>query len=121
MRRILLLAATILAAICCSTLPPVDTPPEEEPAVDETPAGPLPKALVVSAKVDGKSVREKETAERVSLTPSIALEFSRDVKADEASLPSTDFSGGNLGVSVDPSNSTGLVFKPGTMLASGTR
>ena len=108
-------------AVCCSTLPPGETPPGETPADDKTPSGPLPKALVVGAKIDGKGVRDKEIADKVSLTPSIALEFSRDIKADEASLSSVDFSGGSLSVAVDPSNSTVLVFRPVDQLSSGTR
>ena len=108
-------------AVCCSTLPPGGTPPGETPADDKTPSGPLPKALVVGARIDGKSVRDKEIADKVSLTPSIALEFSRDIKADEASLSSVDFSGGSLSVAVDPSNSTVLVFRPVDQLSSGTR
>ena len=120
MKRLFLLAAAVVA-VCCSTPPPVETPPEETPAADETPSGPLPKALVVSAKVDGKAVRERENLDRVSLSPSISLEFSRDVKADSKSLSSVDFSGGSLSVSVDPSNSTVLVFKPDAVLASDTR
>lgn len=111
MKRILLFAA-FLAALSCSTLPPAENPPEETPAEDETPAGPLPKALVVSAKVDGKSVKDGGSIDRISLTPSIALEFSRDVKADEASLASVSFSGGELTVKVDPSNASILVFTP---------
>ena len=120
MKRLFLLSAAILA-VCCSTLPPGGTPPGETPADDKTPSGPLPKALVVGAKIDGKSVRDKEIADKVSLTPSIALEFSRDIKADEASLSSVDFSGGSLSVAVDPSNSTVLVFRPVDQLSSGTR
>ncbi|MBR4595147.1 MAG: Ig-like domain-containing protein, partial [Bacteroidales bacterium] len=120
MKRFFLLSAAILA-VCCSTLPPGETPPEEDPTVDETPAGPLPKALVVSAKVDGRTIRERESVERISLTPSIALEFSRDIKADESSLSSVDFSGGSLSVAVDPSNSTVLVFRPLSELSTGTR
>ncbi|MBR4735097.1 MAG: hypothetical protein IK052_03300, partial [Bacteroidales bacterium] len=110
MKRILLLAA-FMAAVCCSQIPPADTSSEETPA-EETPSGPLPKALVVGASVDGISVKEKGTLDKVSLTPSIALEFSRDVSADEKSLSRIDFSGGDLSVSKDPSNSTVLVFRP---------
>ena len=120
MKRLFLLSAAILA-VCCSTLPPGGTPPGETPADDKTPSGPLPKALVVGAKIDGKGVRDKEIADKVSLTPSIALEFSRDIKADEASLSSVDFSGGSLSVAVDPANSTVLVFRPVDQLSSGTR
>lgn len=87
----------------------------------ETPAGPLPKAIVVSAKVDGNNVKEKGTIEKVSLNPVIRLEFTREVKADEASLKSVDFSGPELSVSADPSDVTVLVFKPKEALASGTR
>ena len=109
-----------MAAVCCSTLPPADNSPEETPA-DETPTGPLPKALVVAARVDGKTVKERETVEKVSLAPLIALEFSREVKADEKSLSSVNFEGGGVTVSADPSNSTVLVFKPVDALSSGTR
>ena len=104
-----------MTAVCCSKVPPGDTPSEE------TPAGALPKALVVAASVDGKNVKEKEILEKVSLTPSISLEFSREVKADEKSLSAVDFSGGDLTVSNDPSNSSVLVFKPQAALSPGTR
>ena len=107
-----------MAAVCCSQIPPADTSSEETPA-EETPSGPLPKALVVGASVDGISVKEKGTLDKVSLTPSIALEFSRDVSADEKSLSRIDFSGGDLSVSKDPSNSTVLVFRPVEPLSSG--
>lgn len=120
MKRILLLAAAVAAAVCCTRVPPVDdTPPEENP--EETPSGPLPKALVVAARVDGKTVKERTEIEMVSLTPSIELEFSREVKADAASMSSIDFSGGDLTVAVHPTNATILVFTPQSALASGTR
>lgn len=116
MKRFLLLAAVLAVAAGCSKFPPVDdTPPEE------TPAGPLPKAIVVSAKVDGNAVKEKGTIEKVSLSPVIRLEFTREVKAQEASLSSIDFSGPDLSVSADPSDVTTLLFKPKEALSSGTR
>ena len=116
MKRFLLLAAALAVAAGCSKVPPVDDTPS-----GETPAAPLPKAIVVSAKVDGNNVKEKGTIEKVSLNPVIRLEFTREVKADEASLKSVDFSGPELSVSADPSDVTVLVFKPKEALASGTR
>ena len=129
MRRLLLLAAIWMAALSCSTLPPVDTPPEEAPAKEDTPSGddpsqegePLPKALVVQVRVDGVAVRAGETLERVSLSPSISLEFSREVKPSSSSLSSVDFSGSDLSVEGDPSNSSVLVFKPLEELSFGKR
>jgi hypothetical protein len=116
LKRFLLLAAALAVAAGCSKVPPVDDTPS-----GETPAAPLPKAIVVSAKVDGNNVKEKGTIEKVSLNPVIRLEFTREVKADEASLKSVDFSGPELSVSADPSDVTVLVFKPKEALASGTR
>ena len=121
MKRFFLMTAVLMTAVFCTKVPPVEETPSEDTPAEETPSGPLPKALVVSAKVDGKTVREKEIAQKASLTPTISLEFSREVKADEASLKSVDFSGPELSVSADPSDVTVLVFKPKEALASGTR
>ena len=118
MKRLLLVAATLAAVFSCSTLPPGDSPSEETPQ-GETPSGPLPKAIVVSARVDGESVRERGTVDRVSITPTIEIEFSRDVEPLEASISSIDFSGGGVTVAADPSNSTVLVFQPVTALEKG--
>ena len=101
-----------MTAVCCGKVPPVDSP-EEHPA--------LPKALVVSARVDGRTVGDRETIERVSNKPTITLEFSRDVKVDETSLSSVQFEGGNLAVAAHPTDPSKLVFSSESTLSDGTR
>ena len=101
------------AAVCCGKVPPADDP-SEGTAV-------LPKALVVAAKVDGRTVGDRETVERVSNKPTITLEFSREVKADEKSLSSVQFEGGALSVAAHPADATKLVFTPESSLSDGAR
>lgn len=100
-------------AVYCGKIPPVDDPSEGSTV--------LPKALVVSAKVDGQTVSDRGTAERVSNNPTITLEFSREVKADEASLSSIQFEGGLLTVKLHPTDNSKLVFTPESYLADGGR
>ena len=94
-------AALVLAAIGCG-----------KGNQEETPPAALPKAIVISAQVDGKTVPVSGHLGGVSLTPAISVMFSRDVKADATSLPGVSFSGGALSVSPDPSDASVLVFSP---------
>lgn len=106
MRRFFTGAALLLAALSCTKAPAGNS--GQEPAGETV----LPKALVVSAKVDGTSVPASGKLAGTSLSPVISLEFTREVKADEASLEAVSFSGGALKVSVSPSDATVLDFSP---------
>lgn len=88
---------------------------QEEP---ETPAEPLPKALVVSARIDGEMVPASGLLGGVSTLPVISLEFTREVSADAASLSAVSFSGGELEVRAHASDPTMLDFTPKEALQS---
>jgi len=88
-----------------------DVPGGEQPE-DETPAAPAPKALVISASVDGKKIPSGGNLGGVSLSPVISLTFSREITEDETSLDAVTFSGGALSVSRDPSNTSVLLLAP---------
>ena len=111
MKRIFYLAALSLAVLGCSPSSsadpsdPIQTDPQEEPAV-------FPKAMVVSARVDGKRVSGGGSVGDISLTPEIAIEFTRAVKADEASLSFVSFTGGELTVRLKENDATVLLFTP---------
>lgn len=80
---------------------------------DPDPVTPVyPKAMVVSASVDGQRVGASGSVSGISLTPVISLEFTREVKADEASLSFVSFTGGNLTVRLKEDDATVLQFSP---------
>ena len=108
MKRLRYWAVGLLAALTCCQTPETDKPEEEQ---DPTPVD-LPKALVITAKVDGVTVPSTGTLGGASLTPVISLGFSRDVKVDEESLAAVSFNGGDLTVSVDPSDASYLQLTP---------
>ena len=111
MKRILYLAALSLAVLGCSPSSsadpsdPTQTDPQEEPAAK-------PKAMVVSARVDGKRVSGGGSVGDISLTPEIAIEFTRAVKADGESLSFVSFTGGELTVRPKEDDATVLLFTP---------
>ena len=111
MKRIFYLAALSLAVLGCSPSSsadpsdPTQTDPQEEPAV-------FPTAMVVSARVDGKRVSGGGSVGDISLMPEIAIEFTRAVKADEASLSFVSFTGGELTVRLKENDATVLLFTP---------
>ena len=110
MSRIVLLAASSLAAFSCQASTP-QPQPDPEPVV-------LPKAMVVSAAVDGRTVPLSAFLGGVSLQPVISLEFTREVKADEASLSAVSFDGGALQVRLSAADPSVLEFIPAEPLAS---
>lgn len=110
MKKFLLLAAILMAAFACTPVQQ-DVPGGEQPE-DETPAAPAPKALVISASVDGKKIPSGGNLGGVSLSPVISLTFSREITEDETSLDAVTFSGGALSVSRDPSNTSVLLLAP---------
>ena len=112
MRHRLLLAA-VLAAFSCTEVP-VDS--GQDPPVGPDPDPVLPKALVVSARVDGTTVPSSAKLGGVSLSPVISIEFTHEVKADAASLEAVRFSGGALTVALNPGNATVLDFSPAVPL-----
>lgn len=111
MKHVISWAVCLLAAITCSQTPVTPVPdgsevnPPEEPAV-------FPKAMVVSASVDGIRVPLSGSVAGVGLKPEIALEFTREVKADEASLSFVSFTGGDLTVRRSETDVTVLLFSP---------
>lgn len=108
MKQLFYWAAFLLAALSCNPSQPSDpgqTDPIEEPVV-------YPKAMVVSGRVDGQRVPTGGSATNVSLTPEIAIEFTRAVKADEASLSFVSFTGGDLTVRAKEDDATVLLFTP---------
>lgn len=110
MKKFLLLAAILMAAFACTPVQQ-DVPGGEQPE-DETPAAPAPKALVISASVDGKKIPSGGNLGGVSLSPVISLTFSREITEDETSLDAVTFSGGAISVSRDPSNTSVLLLAP---------
>lgn len=106
MKHFLPVAVTLLAAIGCG----------KGLEREETPPPAPPKAIVISAQVDGKTVPVSGHLGGVSLTPSISVMFSRNVKLDETTPQSAGFTGWSLSVSRDPADSSVLVFTPGAPL-----
>lgn len=104
------MAVILLAAIGCGKGVPEDPAPVT-----------LPKALVISAQVDGVTVPLSGQLGGVSQTPAIRVMFSRDVQADEASLQTVTFTGGALSVQLDPADASVLVFSPETPLTPLTQ
>ncbi len=73
----------------------------------------LPKAIVVSATIDGKAVLESGTVNGVSLQPQIILSFSREITLDKVSVAAClSFSGGELEVSLDDDDKSVMVLTP---------
>ena len=101
-------AAALVVALSCGKTP-VSTD-DRHPA--DTLSGPLPKARVVAARIDGKRVSTGGTLGNVSLHPQISLEFTRAVEADEESLSFVSFTGGTLTVQVKEDDATVLLFRP---------
>lgn len=101
--------AALAAALSCGgqVQDPSDTSSQTDPGTVA-----YPKAMVVSAAVDGVRVSSNGGPGGVSLTPEISLEFSREVKADEASLSFVSFTGGNLSVRRSEDDATILLFTP---------
>lgn len=111
MKAIAYWAAALLAVLSCSQPPsgepadPSKTDPTVEPVV-------YPKAMAVSARVDGRRVSNGGSLGGVSLSPEIAIEFTRAVEADDASLSFVSFTGGDLTVRVSEADATVLLFTP---------
>lgn len=116
MSRLVLLAATWLAAFSCQTVTP-QPQPDPEQKQDPEPVV-LPKAMVVSAAVDGSTVPLSAFLSGVSLQPVISLSFTREVVADEASLAAVSFSGGALQVRLSAKDPSVLEFVPAEPLSS---
>ena len=110
MKHATIWAACLLAAITCAQTPP-ETAPEQTQQHTEEPAT-YPKAMVVGAAVDGVRVTASGSVSGTGLTPEIAIEFTREVKADEASLSFVSFTGGNLKVRRSDSDVSVLLFTP---------
>lgn len=73
----------------------------------------LPKAIVVSATIDGKAVLESGTVNGVSLQPQIILSFSREITLDKVSVAAClSFSGGELEVHLDADDPSVMVLTP---------
>lgn len=73
----------------------------------------LPKAIVVSATIDGKAVLESGTVNGVSLQPQILLSFSREIQLDKVSVAAClSFSGGELEVHLDADDPSVMVLTP---------
>ena len=115
MKRLIYWAVLLLTAFSCSQTSsgdsgdPSQTDPDPQPAV-------YPKAMVVSARVDGNRVPANGSVGDVSLTPEIAIEFTRAVKADEESLSFVSFTGGDLTVRLKEDDATVLLFTPAETL-----
>ena len=117
MKKYLLLAACLMAAVTCSPVQQDVPGGEGEDKPDNSvAAGPLPKALVISASVDGKKIPSGGSAGGVSLSPEISLTFTREISVDEASLGAVTFSGGAFTAERDPSVSSVLVVRPSQSL-----
>ena len=78
----------------------------------------LPKAIVVSATLDGRAILESGEVSGVSLQPQIVLSFSREITLDKVSIASClSFSGGELDVLQDPDDASLLILTPKEPLA----
>ena len=75
----------------------------------------------MSVSIDGKPVLENSTAMGVSITPTIALEFSRDITIDRLSVATLAFSGGELSAQIDKDNSALLLLTPVSPLNPSTK
>ena len=95
--------ATILSAIGC-----------EQKVEPET----HPKAIVVSATIDGKATLESGSVNGISLQPQIVLTFSRAITLDKVSIAAClSFSGGELDVHLDANDASVMIITPKTPLA----
>ncbi|MBQ7253623.1 MAG: beta-glucosidase [Bacteroidales bacterium] len=104
---LLIAVAAIATALCC-----------ERNVDPET----LPKAIVVSAKIDGKATLESGNVNGVSLQPQIVLSFSRDITLDEVSLATClSFTGGQLDVRLDESDHSLMIITPASALGEFTK
>ena len=116
MRKPIYWAASLLVALSCSVTPlpedPAGTDTPQEQTDPETPVTPAPKSLIINAWVDGVETPASGTLAGVSLQPVIGLGFSREIKADEASLSAVTFSGGEMSARMDPANATVLLLTP---------
>lgn len=119
MKSIGLLAAVYLAAFSCQAVTP-DPQPEPQPEPEPQPVV-LPKAMVVSAAVDGQTVPLSGYLAEVSLTPVLSLSFTREVVADEASLSAVSFNGGDLQVRLSAADPSVLELVPVQPLSALTQ
>ncbi|MBR4826863.1 MAG: beta-glucosidase [Bacteroidales bacterium] len=95
--------------------------PQPEPDPDPSEPAALPRAMVVSAAVDGRTVPVSGSLGNASLSPVISLMFTRSVSVDEESLSAVHFSGGDLTASVSGSDASVLQLKPVSTLESLTK
>ena len=110
----LLCAVLLAAAISCEKLPePEPEPGHEQEQTDPEPVHvDLPRAMVVSASVDGRRIPASGSLGEVSCTPVFELSYTRAIAVDEASLAAVSFSGGAVTASVSESDATVLILKP---------
>ena len=101
MNRFIPFVAALLAAVSCGT---------EKPQAD------LPRAIVMSVSVDGSPVLDNSSIIGVSVSPTIALEFSRDITIDRVSVATLAFSGGELTARLDDNNPALLLLTPAVQL-----
>ncbi|MBR6457031.1 MAG: hypothetical protein IKS71_00400, partial [Bacteroidales bacterium] len=107
MKRLTLIFAALLAAFSC-----VNENNGQEQA---------PRAMVLSVTLDGKEVLESFEPGDVSLTPTLKLEFSREIKIDPVSVACLSFTGGDLLADVDPDSPEILVLRPAQALNPSTK
>ena len=103
----ILSAALLVAFISCSP-----ATPEPEP---------LPRAMLLSVRVDAKQVPDGGTVTDISLSPQIRLEFSRDVTLDEVSVAGIAFSGGALKGESDASEPSVILLTTADKLSPSTK
>ena len=108
MKILHLLSAALLAAfVSCSTVTP-------EP-------DPLPRAMLLSVRVDAKQVPDGGSVSDISQLPQIRLEFSRNVTLDEVSVAGFSFSGGALKGEADAGDPTVIVLRTAEKLSPCTK
>jgi hypothetical protein len=86
MKRFILLVLALAAVFSCG---------KDKPSQD------LPRAMVLSVKVDGVAVLNGSSISDVSVTPTVVMEFSRDIQYDAVGVAGLSFSGGELQASVN--------------------
>ena len=114
MKRLVYMAALLLAAFSCKPASGEPAPPDDNSGNE---GKVFPKAMVVAARVDGRKVPSGGSLGGVSLIPEISLEFTRAVTVDEESMSFVSFTGGKLSVRVKEDDSTVLLFTPAEALA----